>query len=398
MNKRESVMKKGRGKWIKLTDLEVKAVNAEFEKGTKERFAAIVEFSNDAIFSKTLEGTITSWNRAAERIYGYTAQEIIGKSIAALLPPERFNEVENMLDQLRRGESIEHFEIGCKRKNGALIDVSLTISPIKNSNQESVGASVIARDITERKRAELELRKMNEELKKLDQLKSDFVSTVSHELRTPMTIIREGVSQILDGLLGETTEDQKQFLTITLNGIDRLSRIINDLLDISKLEAGKIELERQPVNLVALAQEAMQIFNSKVKEKGLELQLANQSQEIEAHVDHDKLIQVLTNLIDNAIKFTEQGHIEIGVTEQNGTIVCNVSDTGQGIPEQDLGRVFGKFQQFGRTAGPGEKGTGLGLAIVKHIMQRHGGNISIESVVGHGATFVCTFPAAPNAK
>jgi len=237
-----------------------------------------------------------------------------------------------------------------------------------------------------------ELEKKNEELKKLDELKSDFISNVSHELRTPLTTIREVVSQVLDGLLGETTVDQREFLSMCLEDIDRLRRIIDNLLDISKIEAGKVKLKRELVNIADLARKVCSTFTPRAKAKGLEIKAVSSGEDIEIYVDRDKVIQVFNNLVGNALKFTQEGYIEISVKDFDNRVECCISDTGKGMAQEDVPRVFDKFQQFGRQAGPGEKGTGLGLSIAKGIVELHKGDIWIESRLNEETKFKFTLP------
>lgn len=241
-----------------------------------------------------------------------------------------------------------------------------------------------------------ELEKKNEELKKLDQLKSDFVSTVSHELRTPMTIVKESISQVLDGVLGQIKEDQKRVLSIALSHIDRLRRLVNDLLDISKLEAGKVVLNHEVVNLKDLISEIEGSFQYKTKHKGLELKSEFLGENFEAFIDRDKITQIYTNLIGNSIKFTTEGEILLIVKEEEGILECSVKDSGKGIAEEDLPLVFEKFRQFSREAGPGEKGTGLGLAISKALVELHHGKIWVESSLGKGTRVTFTLPKQIN--
>ncbi len=240
-------------------------------------------------------------------------------------------------------------------------------------------------DITERKKME--------ELNKLDAMKTEFVSTVSHELRTPLAIIKEGLSLVLDGVAGEINEKQSNVLATAKNNIDRLARIINNLLDISKIEAGKVELQMESLDIVRLARQIISSFEPGLKEKNLELRVNIPEKQIDAIVDPDKITQVFTNLIGNALKFTDRGYIEISLQEKEKEIVCIVADTGLGINKEDLPKVFSKFQQlFNRLPGPGEKGTGLGLAISKGIIELHGGKIWVESEVGKGSKFTFTIP------
>jgi nitrogen-specific signal transduction histidine kinase len=238
---------------------------------------------------------------------------------------------------------------------------------------------------TKRKRAE-------EELKRLDQLKSDFVSNVSHELRTPLAITKLGVNLVLNRTTGEINEKQKEVLSDAKSNIDRLARIIDGLLDISKIEAGKVELKRRLVDIAGLIRQITSSFELSLKEKNLELKVNIPEKQIDAYIDPDKITQVFTNLIGNALKFTDRGYIEISLQEKEREIACVVADTGLGISEEDLPNVFSKFEQFGRLPGPGEKGTGLGLAITKGIIELHGGKIWVESKLGQGAKFSFILP------
>lgn len=231
------------------------------------------------------------------------------------------------------------------------------------------------------------LEKSNKELKQLDQLKSDFISTVSHELRTPLSIIKEGVSLVLDRVPGDVNEKQQKILDISKFNIDRLARIIDSLLDISKIEAGKVELKRSLINISDVVKQVTDSFEIKIREKGLTLKLDINKEAGKVYADTDRISQVLINLIGNAIKFTSSGYIEVSCKDKNDVVVCSVKDTGSGILKDDLPKLFDKFQQFGRLAGAGEKGTGLGLSIAKGIMDMHNGSISVESEPGMGSCF-----------
>lgn len=261
-------------------------------------------------------------------------------------------------------------------------DLKLTTTSIDILNQE----------IAEREKAEDELRKVTDELKKLDQLKSDFVSIVSHELRTPLSITKEGISLVLDGIPGKVNTKQNNLLTIARDNVDRLARIINGLLDISKIEAGKVEIKKELVNFAEFIRSAAHTFDLKAKEKGLAIKTDIAQDEMNTYADIDKITQVLTNLIGNALKFTDKGEIRISARELDKEIECSVTDTGIGISPEDLPRVFEKFQQFGRTSGPGEKGTGLGLSIAKGIIELHKGKIRVESEPGKGSKFTFVIP------
>ena len=231
-----------------------------------------------------------------------------------------------------------------------------------------------------------------EELKRLDQLKADFISTVSHELRTPLSITKLGISLVLNRTTGEINEKQKEVLSDAKSNIDRLARIIDDLLDISKIEAGKVELKKELVNISGLIRQVASSFDLNIKEKSLGLKIHIPEKQIDAYVDPDKITQVFTNLIGNALKFTDRGYIEVSLQEKEKEIACIVADTGVGIGEEELPKLFRKFEQFGRLPGPGERGTGLGLSITKGIIELHGGKIWAESKVGQGTIFSFILP------
>lgn len=237
-----------------------------------------------------------------------------------------------------------------------------------------------------------ELEKKTERLQELDQLKSEFVSTVSHELRTPLSITKEGINLVIDGIPGKINEKQAKILGTARDNVDRLARIINSLLDISKIEAGKIEIKRSLTNMTSLINQIASSFESRTKDKGLKLRVNLPKNEINVYIDADRINQVFTNLIENAVKFTKEGHIEVSVKESEDQVECAVTDTGAGISKGDIPKVFGRFQQFGRTAGAGEKGTGLGLAIAKAIIETHRGKIWVESELHKGTKFIFTLP------
>lgn len=232
------------------------------------------------------------------------------------------------------------------------------------------------------------------ERKQVEQMKDDFVGTVSHELRTPLSITREGISQVLDGLLGPVTERQAKILGVARGQMDRLARIINALLDISKLEAGRVELQRAKVDLSALIRQVAAGFEPRAAESGLTLAVSAPADPLEVYGDADKLIQIFTNLVGNAMKFTTQGGIEmIAAPAASGWVECRVADTGMGIAADNLPKMFNRFQQFGREAAGKELGTGLGLAITKGLIELHHGAIRVESQLGKGTTCIFTLPA-----
>lgn len=234
--------------------------------------------------------------------------------------------------------------------------------------------------------------RLQQELVKLNQMKDEFVSAVSHEIRTPMGIIQETVSQIAEGFFGKVTEKQKEVLMLSLKSVHRLGAIIDELLDISKIEAGRLALNKKLVDLGSLAKEVVSRFSLQAQEKGLELKVNFLPEKVTLYADEEKIVQILVNLLGNALKFTEKGVIEISLEDQKDGVKCSVADTGTGIAEENLPKLFQKFQQFGRVAGPGIKGTGLGLAITKALVEGHGGKIWVESKLGEGTKFSFLLP------
>ncbi len=311
-------------------------------------------------------------NPRASKMLGLMPEQVqtISKTFISGFLSEVFKELANTDKQLVSRD----IDLESPQKMTLRIDAA----PARDSKDKKIGTVILLRDIT------LE--------KEVDRLKTEFISTVSHELRTPLTTIRESVSQVLDGILGPTTDQQREFLSICLEDIDRLTRIINDLLDISKIEARKIQLKREMVDLAAVVKNVGLIFQPRFKEKALELKTVFSGQKFEAYADKDKIIQVLTNLVGNSLKFTRKGYVRISLEEKQDFVECSISDTGRGISEEDLPKVFSKFQQFGRTDGPGEKGTGLGLSIDKVIIEMHQGKVWVESSLNQWTKFSFTLP------
>ncbi len=228
---------------------------------------------------------------------------------------------------------------------------------------------------------------------RLENFKNDIVNNISHELRTPLTIVRESISQVSDGIFGDINEKQDKYLKMALTNIDRLKKIIDNLLDMSKIDAGKLEIFKEKIVVAVLFEDLVADFLLKVKAKeNLNIKNSTLSEKLEIFADRDNIIQVFTNLVGNALKFTDKGLIEVSATEKDNFVECRVKDSGIGISEEDLPRIFGKFDQIGRQSGPGGKGTGLGLAISKSIIELHGGSIYAESEKGKGSTFVFTLP------
>jgi signal transduction histidine kinase len=236
-----------------------------------------------------------------------------------------------------------------------------------------------------------ELQNTNAKLREFDQRKDEFVNNVSHEIRTPLTIIRESISQVADGLFGEVPARQKQYLDKSLLSVDRLVNIINDLLAVAKIENLKLQVLKTKVRMSSLVEDVMSNYEAKARAKGLELRCELRQTDLHALIDQEKVLQVFGNLISNAIKFTEKGHITISIAAKDQFIECKILDTGKGMTPKDIPKLFNKFEQIGRHQFD-EKGTGLGLTISKGIVELHGGNIYVISEEGKGSVFTFTLP------
>ena len=344
----------------------------------------------DLVFIQDKDFTILKANKACLEALKLKPEEIIGKRCFEVVhhldhPWVNCPFVQTLSDQKTHTEEVNDPGLG--------VVLLITTSPIFKENGEFIGSVHIARDISQIKEYQSELEQKNKELERLDQLKDDFVSIVSHELRTPLSITKEGISLVLDGITGSINPKQNKILTTSKNSIDRLARIIDSLLDISKIESGRVELKKKNVDFGILIKNVFAVFENKAKEKGLELRFnLPKEQGLDLYIDEDKIIQVFTNLIGNAIKFTEKGSIDVSLAQKEDEVEFTVSDTGIGIAAEDLPKVFNKFLQFGRTPGAGEKGTGLGLSIARGLIELHGGRIWVESELGKGAKFIFTLP------
>ncbi|MFH0731520.1 MAG: ATP-binding protein [Candidatus Omnitrophota bacterium] len=421
----------------------------EWLKESEERYRILVQTLPNIIYEIDTQGRFLFISDAIKEL-GYNPDEIVGKHFKEIIHPDDINAIdrERVLPKYAgkvTGDTNAPKLFNERRTNGRMtkdLQVKLLLKGAKDllqdyryveicssgkwlklakeGNREFVGSIGIITDITERKKAQealekakkeleiqawglkktnegvkllyKELEERNKRLQKLDQLKSDFISTVSHELRTPLSITKEGLNLILDKIAGDITQKQHEILTVSRDNIDRLARMINNLLDVSKIEAGKVELKKSLFNINNLISELAFTFEPKLKSKGLELKLSLTKDEINIFADADKITQTFTNLIYNAIKFTEKGFIEISAKEKENEVEFSVSDTGKGIAKEDLPKLFSKFEQFGRMHGSGDKGTGLGLSIAKSIVELHKGMIWAESTLGEGTKFIFTLP------
>jgi PAS domain S-box-containing protein len=395
-----------RGQAILGRDGEYKLDGAIFDMTERKRaedarlkLGAIVESVPDAIIGTDVEDRVTSWNRGAESLYGFTAEEALGRVFSFHLPPEREQERAELVARVAEGEALRSFETTRLRKDGTLLDISLTISPIQDASGTLVGFATIAQDITKRKRAEEErerllheLEDQNERLRELDRLKDEFVALVSHELRTPLTSIRGYLELVLEGEAGDLTDDQRQFLGVVERNAHRLLALVGDLLFLAQIEAGRLSLEVGAVDLSAIAAESVETARPIAEEKGITLTLATGPLALVAG-DRARLAQLLDNLISNGVKFTPAGgRVDVRVRGQRGQALVEVRDTGMGIPSEEQVHLFERFFRTAQATEQAIQGTGLGLAISKAIVHGHGGQITVASAEGSGTTFRVSIP------
>ena len=362
----------------------------------RARLAAIVESSDDAIIGQTLEGVITSWNRAAERLYGYTAEEAIGNPITLTVPPERKGEIRNYLSRVRQGERVDHLETVRVRKDGSRLDVSITVSPIRDEVGNIIGVSKSARDITERRRFEAELWRKNIELEIAGHANDAFLASISHELRTPLNSIIGFTGTLLMKLPGDLTEAQDRQLQLIQVNARHLLSLINDLLNLAKVRSGKAEVQVEPVDLREIVEEVAPTLRPAAEAKGLRFEVSLPPEPLQIQTDRRSVFQILMNLTTNAIKFTASGLIRIEAerverTSRGPEVALRVVDTGRGIATADQKRLFRAFEQLHPELDPGA-GSGLGLHLSQRMAGLLGGRIEFQGELGLGSTFTLFLP------
>jgi len=356
------------------------------------RLAAIVDSNDDAIASKDLNGIVMSWNPAAEAMFGFSASEMVGRSIRVIIPDDRQGEEDEVLSRIRRGERVDHYETIRRRKDGTLIPVSLTVSPILSQSGKVIGASKIARDITERKRAEDERQHLLHIARESSRLKDEFLATLSHELRTPLNAIVGYVRMLRAGLL--TGDKQSRALDIVSRNVTSLTQIVEDVLDVARIISGKVRLDLQSLELPAVIEAAVLTMRPTADAKGVRFESIVDPRTPPVSGDPERLQQILWNLFSNAVKFTPRGgRVQVRLERVDSHVEITVSDTGAGIPKEFLPHAFERFRQADAGISRAHGGLGLGLAITRHLVELHGGRISVASDgPGTGSTFRIELP------
>ena len=353
----------------------------------KKRDEAILRSIGDGVFAVDKNLKIVLFNRAAEKLTGWKAQEVLGHTCREIFQFRDqkdsviCNKTATCLAQkcFRTERVFDQGPLKTRRKDGGEAILSETTSPIKNQQGVVTGAVSVLKDVSERS--------------KLEQMKVDFVSLVSHELRTPISAVKGYLAPILEGKLGPLDGEQKLYLERAYTSNERQLEIIESLLDISRIEKGKIELNPVEFSLVELAKETTATFSKKALEKGLRLKVLDPGMEIpKILADRERIREVLDNLLSNAIKFTRQGEVRVSFDKTPTEVIVAVADTGVGIPTEAIDKLFTKFYRVGQAPTEESEGTGLGLYIAKSLVELHGGKIWVESEVGKGSTFYFSLP------
>jgi PAS domain S-box-containing protein len=355
---------------------------------------AIVASSGDAIYGRGLDGTILSWNAAAERLYGWSAAEVIGRPSSMLVPADVVDELEHPFERVLGG-TVEQLDTHRVHKDGSLVEVAITLSPIRDDEGRVIGSSVIARDIGERKRADDERARLLLALERAVCVRDEFLSLASHELRTPLTPLRLTVQGMLR-TLGRGARLSGDRLVARLELIDRqvqrVESLVEQLLDVSHISGGRVDMELDEVDLGALARDVAARLGPRLATARCELVL-RAHEPVVGHWDRARLEQITLHLLENALKYGPGEPIELVVERVADRARLVVRDHGIGIPAEALGRVFDRFERLGSERHYG--GFGLGLWLTREIVRAHGGVIDVASRPGEGATFRIDLPLAP---
>jgi PAS domain S-box-containing protein len=361
------------------------------EQKTDERkhamLAAIVSSSDDAIISKTLDGIITSWNYAANKMFGYSEKEAIGKHISIIIPPERIDEETIIIGNIRKGIKIEHFETIRVAKDGKRINISLAVSPIKDKKGQIIGASKIARDISDKIEAEKQRQLYIQKLQELNNYKDDFMAMASHELKTPLTVIKANLQILEDKMTGDANFG---FIHNTLKQVNKLTDLITSLLDITKIQAGRLELNSAEFDINVLLRETIE--NIQQTAPWHKIIFKENPHQIIVYGDVERISQVVINILTNAIKYSpDSKNIWVDVFKKDNNTIVAIQDIGIGIPEAELENIFTRFYRSSGIAST-FSGSGIGLYISSEIIKQHGGKIWAESEIGKGSVFYFSLP------
>jgi PAS domain S-box-containing protein len=370
--------------------------SAIYKKRTEEKvrqLASIVDSSEDAIIGKNLAGIVTSWNNAAEKIYGYTESEMIGKSISLLIPPGKEDDLPKIMDKIRSGENILAYETVRRRKDGRDIQMSLTVSSIKDTNGRIVAASTIGHDITERKQAEIIIQQKNDQLQELNATKDKFFSIIAHDLKSPFHGFLGLTKEIIQSASNISVKELTQLGSTMYQAADNLFKLLQNLLEWAQMQSGSASIVLKDILLTNMITEYVEAIKVRSEQKGISI-INMVTEPIYAYADEKMINSVLMNLLSNAVKFTPRnGTVKIKAKKtENQMIEISIRDTGIGMPDNVVEKLFKVGEKTGRKGTEGELSTGLGLLLCKEFIDRNGGKIWVDSQEGKGSTFSFTLP------
>ena len=374
-----------RGRFVHSRCIMFDVTEQKREEETRSLLAAIVAASDDAIVSKTLEGVILSWNEGAQRLFGYSAAEAVGKSIDLIIPSELRQEERQILDRIRQGQRIDHFETVRVAKDGRRLDISLTVSPVRDDSGRVIGASKVARDISERKQ-------IDEALREADRRKDEFLATLAHELRNPLAPIRHSLEILL-----RSEGDPKLFRHATEilgRQLSHMVRLVDDLLDISRITRDKLQLRKTRVELTPIIRHAVEASRPLAEREQQTIEVSLPPQPIHLDADPVRLTQVFSNLFNNACQYTEPGgRIWLTAELEQDEVVLVVRDSGIGMSADQLDGIFEMFAQVEDDKERPRRGLGIGLTLVRRLVQMHGGTVTARSEGrGLGSEFEVRLP------
>lgn len=349
--------------------------------------SAIVDSSDDTILSKTLDGIITSWNLAAEKMFGYTQVEAIGQHISLIIPPDRLDEEAYIIGEVSRGVKVNHFQTLRQTKSGKLVPISLSVSPVLDENGKIIGASKIARDISAEQALQQETARLYEQLKEMNARKDEFIAIASHELKTPLTSI-DAYLQILAQRVAD--EKNRKFVFRMQHQLKKLRSLVEDLLDISRIEAGKLYFAREEFDICEVIEDAVDMIANANPDYTITFDA--QVRPCLINIDAHRIEQVVVNLLTNAIRYAPDSYqIKVMLIQQTGEVKIGVEDFGIGIPHDKLQNIFSRYYSVRNSTGKGS-GLGIGLYLCYEIVTRHQGKVWAESTLGKGSTFWFTLP------
>jgi PAS domain S-box-containing protein len=384
--------------WVYKSSIEqpyekINVAEKKLRQIAEDRYRNLVDNANDAIITADLDGRIITWNKSAQNIFGWTAEEVTGKKISMLLiPPDKQAENEQLIHRILIGKGFSGFESVHKKKDGNKIDVSLTISPLNNIDHRIVGLSCVIRDISDSKRAE-EIKDENMRLGLLIRAKSELLPSMSHDLGTPLNAMIGFSELLINEMPGKLNEKQKKYVEHILASSKRMLDIINDILDLGKAETGKIELNMEKISVHETIDEVAGLFREDATKRNVVFKKEPDPELNIIEADRKRFKQILFNLLSNAVKYSkpEGGIVTIKTVKRGELAKFEVSDTGTGIREKDMGRLFTPFEQLDLGIASKYGSTGLGLVITKKLVEMHGGIIDVKSTYGEGSTFTFTF-------